>query len=164
MPLPLRAAPPPPRQRGRWTGGAEGPSRARTSVPEPGAGLCPRSRSPARAQPPLTQAGAPRGSAAPLPSPALAPAARSAPLHPRTGLLCLAFIRCGLCREGGRRVRVAELTALGARRAWPIVRPVLASSFAGGAMGGGGTPGHCTLQTFIFPAPRPPFSQANKAP
>lgn len=26
MPLPLRAAPPPPRQRGRWTGGAEGPS------------------------------------------------------------------------------------------------------------------------------------------
>lgn len=35
MPLPLRAAPPPPRQRGRWTGGAEGPS-----VPGP------RSRSP----------------------------------------------------------------------------------------------------------------------
>lgn len=35
MPLPLRTAPPPPRQRGRWTGGAEGPS-----VPGP------RSRSP----------------------------------------------------------------------------------------------------------------------
>lgn len=35
MPLPLRAAPPPPRQHGRWTGGAEGPS-----VPGP------RSRSP----------------------------------------------------------------------------------------------------------------------
>lgn len=47
---------------------------------------------------------------------------------PRTGLLCLAFIRCGLCREGGRRVRWLSSPPLGpeergrsAAQSWPPV-------------------------------------------